>query len=169
MLCAQALKSQAKRFGSVVARVDAGSVCGIRRNWNTPLPTELEDSLRHACASLNTQMKAAKVGSDVMRQNWQKTLPCRYYNIKKTFRFADSGELLVIMAKSMISKVRPDSRFQRKYHTTMLPSSTWQAPYCQLWSTIPIRVVRRGYLVDYYHYSSKEYFKEEEKEGRHIE
>ncbi|XP_078172624.1 uncharacterized protein LOC144566472 [Carex rostrata] len=43
VLFAQALKSQAKKFGSVVAIVDAGSLCGIRRHWNTPLPSELND------------------------------------------------------------------------------------------------------------------------------
>ncbi|KAJ4814347.1 Chaperone protein ClpB 2 [Rhynchospora pubera] len=43
VLFSQALKSQAKKFGSVVALVDAGSLCGIRRHWNTPLPSELED------------------------------------------------------------------------------------------------------------------------------
>lgn len=43
VLFAQALKSQAKNFGSVVAIVDAGSLCGIRRHWNTSLPPELKD------------------------------------------------------------------------------------------------------------------------------
>jgi hypothetical protein len=43
VLFAQALKSQAKTLGTVVAIVDAGSLCGIRRHWNTPLPSELED------------------------------------------------------------------------------------------------------------------------------
>ncbi|KAJ3696859.1 hypothetical protein LUZ61_000564 [Rhynchospora tenuis] len=43
VLFAQALKSQVKKFGSVVALVDAGYLRGIRRHWNTPLPSELED------------------------------------------------------------------------------------------------------------------------------
>lgn len=43
VLFAQALKTQARKLGTVVAIVDAGSLGGIRRHWNTPLPSELGD------------------------------------------------------------------------------------------------------------------------------
>ncbi|KAJ3675410.1 hypothetical protein LUZ60_004452 [Juncus effusus] len=48
VLFAQALKTQAKKFGSVVAIVDASCLCGIRRHWTTPVPPELE-SLSTTC------------------------------------------------------------------------------------------------------------------------
>ncbi|KAJ6795965.1 Uncharacterized protein M6B38_223380 [Iris pallida] len=44
VLFAQALKSQARKFGgSVVAIVDAGSLAGVRRHWNTPVPPRIAE------------------------------------------------------------------------------------------------------------------------------
>uniref|UniRef100_A0A1D1YLY8 Chaperone protein ClpB 2 n=1 Tax=Anthurium amnicola TaxID=1678845 RepID=A0A1D1YLY8_9ARAE len=40
-LFAQGLKEQAKNFRSVVVMADAGSLSGLRRHWNTPLPPEV--------------------------------------------------------------------------------------------------------------------------------
>ncbi|CAA7388435.1 unnamed protein product [Spirodela intermedia] len=45
VLFAQGLKHQVKSFKSVVAIVDAGSLSGIRRHWNTPLPPEIMELL----------------------------------------------------------------------------------------------------------------------------
>jgi len=42
-ICAQALKSQARKFGSLVAIVDAGKLAGLRRHWTTPVPPEVAD------------------------------------------------------------------------------------------------------------------------------
>ncbi|XP_008775158.2 uncharacterized protein LOC103695572 [Phoenix dactylifera] len=42
-LFAQALRTQARKFGSVVAIVDAGCLTGLRRHWNTSLPQEVAD------------------------------------------------------------------------------------------------------------------------------
>ncbi|XP_010942364.2 uncharacterized protein [Elaeis guineensis] len=42
-LFAQALRSQARKFGSVVAIVDPGCLTGLRRHWNTSLPQEVAD------------------------------------------------------------------------------------------------------------------------------
>ncbi|KAG0526415.1 hypothetical protein BDA96_06G143900 [Sorghum bicolor] len=41
ILLAQALRSQLREFGSVVAIVDASCLAGIRRHWNTPVPSEI--------------------------------------------------------------------------------------------------------------------------------
>ncbi|KAL6903607.1 hypothetical protein ACP4OV_004420 [Aristida adscensionis] len=41
ILLVQALRSQLKEFGSVVAVVDASCLTGIRRHWNTPVPPEI--------------------------------------------------------------------------------------------------------------------------------
>ncbi|XP_073014102.1 uncharacterized protein [Typha latifolia] len=47
VLFAQALRTQAKKFGSVVAIVDAGCLAGIRRHWNTTVPLEVADLAAH--------------------------------------------------------------------------------------------------------------------------
>ncbi|XP_062226024.1 uncharacterized protein LOC133924479 [Phragmites australis] len=41
ILLVQALRSQVREFGSVVAIVDASCLAGIRRHWNTPVPSEI--------------------------------------------------------------------------------------------------------------------------------
>ncbi|CAM0904072.1 unnamed protein product [Alopecurus aequalis] len=41
ILLVQALRSQLREFGSVVAVVDASCLAGIRRHWNTPVPVEI--------------------------------------------------------------------------------------------------------------------------------
>uniref|UniRef100_A0A0E0KS67 Uncharacterized protein n=1 Tax=Oryza punctata TaxID=4537 RepID=A0A0E0KS67_ORYPU len=41
ILLVQALRSQLREFGSVVAIVDASCLAGIRRHWDTPVPSEL--------------------------------------------------------------------------------------------------------------------------------
>ncbi|ONK77773.1 uncharacterized protein A4U43_C02F10380 [Asparagus officinalis] len=40
-ICAQALKSQARKFGSLVAIVDVGKLAGLRRHWTTTVPPEV--------------------------------------------------------------------------------------------------------------------------------
>ncbi|KAK9141329.1 hypothetical protein Scep_011010 [Stephania cephalantha] len=44
-LFAQAIRSQTKKFKSIVAVVDASSLAGLRRHWDTPLPVEIEDMI----------------------------------------------------------------------------------------------------------------------------
>ncbi|KAG8082485.1 hypothetical protein GUJ93_ZPchr0014g46603 [Zizania palustris] len=41
ILLVQALRSQLREFGSVVAIVDASCLAGIRRHWGTPVPSEI--------------------------------------------------------------------------------------------------------------------------------
>ncbi|KAK9287977.1 hypothetical protein L1049_016422 [Liquidambar formosana] len=42
-LLAQALRSQTKKFKTIVAVVDASGLAGLRKHWNTPLPPEVKD------------------------------------------------------------------------------------------------------------------------------
>ncbi|KAL8124992.1 uncharacterized protein LOC141719439 [Apium graveolens] len=42
-LLAHALKSQTKKFKSVVAIIDSGALSGLRKHWNTPVPEEVKD------------------------------------------------------------------------------------------------------------------------------
>ncbi|CAL9170591.1 unnamed protein product [Musa hybrid cultivar] len=44
VLFVQALRSQAKKFGSVVAIVDVGCLAGLRRHWNTSVPLNVSES-----------------------------------------------------------------------------------------------------------------------------
>ncbi|KAB1213340.1 hypothetical protein CJ030_MR2G000726 [Morella rubra] len=41
-LFAQALRSQTKKFKTIVAVIDAGNLAGLRKHWNTPVPPEIE-------------------------------------------------------------------------------------------------------------------------------
>lgn len=43
ILLAQALRSQLREFGSVVAIVDVSCLAGIRRHWNTPVPSDITE------------------------------------------------------------------------------------------------------------------------------
>ncbi|RVW12488.1 hypothetical protein CK203_093475 [Vitis vinifera] len=42
-LFAQALRSQTKKFKTIVAVVDASGLSGLRKHWNTPVPLEVKD------------------------------------------------------------------------------------------------------------------------------
>ncbi|MCL7027323.1 hypothetical protein MKW94_023385 [Papaver nudicaule] len=46
-LFAKALQSQTEKFKSVVAIVDASSLGGLRKHWNTILPPDVEDAVEH--------------------------------------------------------------------------------------------------------------------------
>lgn len=43
VLFAHALKTQARNFGAVVVVVNAASIAGLRKHWNTPVPPEVAD------------------------------------------------------------------------------------------------------------------------------
>uniref|UniRef100_A0A0D9W6K4 Uncharacterized protein n=1 Tax=Leersia perrieri TaxID=77586 RepID=A0A0D9W6K4_9ORYZ len=49
ILLVQALRSQLKEFGSVVAIVDASCLAGIRRHWDTPVPPEIAQLASSCC------------------------------------------------------------------------------------------------------------------------
>jgi hypothetical protein len=42
VLLAQALRSQTKKFKTIVAVVDASGLAGLRKHWNTPVPPEIK-------------------------------------------------------------------------------------------------------------------------------
>lgn len=50
-LFAQALRSQTKKFKSIVAVVDASSLAGLRKHWNTPVPLEVKDLVEQLVTS----------------------------------------------------------------------------------------------------------------------
>ncbi|KAF3775148.1 hypothetical protein EJ110_NYTH51131 [Nymphaea thermarum] len=61
ILFAQALKSQARKYGSLVAIVDVSSLAGIRRHWDNPVPPEISD-LASECFTLFEDNGEAALG-----------------------------------------------------------------------------------------------------------
>ncbi|PON37016.1 Transmembrane protein [Parasponia andersonii] len=51
VLLAHALRSQTKKFKTIVAVVDASSLAGLRKHWNHPVPSEVEDLIGQLCAA----------------------------------------------------------------------------------------------------------------------
>ncbi|XP_031123247.1 uncharacterized protein LOC116025962 [Ipomoea triloba] len=50
-LLAQALRSQTKKYKSIVAVVDASSLAGLRKYWNTCVPLEIKDMVEQLAAN----------------------------------------------------------------------------------------------------------------------
>lgn len=61
-LLAQTLRSQAKKFKTVVAVVDANSLAGLRKFWNTPIPAEYNDMVEEliVCQDINEESSKDK-------------------------------------------------------------------------------------------------------------
>lgn len=59
VLLAQALKSQTGKFRSIVAVVDASSLAGLRKHWNTPVPQEIARLAERCFTSLENDGEAA--------------------------------------------------------------------------------------------------------------
>ncbi|KAL7597243.1 hypothetical protein Lser_V15G29424 [Lactuca serriola] len=49
-LLANALRSQTKNFNSIVAILDASTLSGLRKHWNTEVPQEIEDTIEELVA-----------------------------------------------------------------------------------------------------------------------
>ncbi|XP_019155146.1 PREDICTED: uncharacterized protein LOC109152017 [Ipomoea nil] len=71
-LVAQALRSQTKKFKSIVAVVDASSLAGIRKHWNTRIPMDIKDIVEHLVTNRdsgetsNTDRKSLLSGKPVV-------------------------------------------------------------------------------------------------------
>ncbi|XP_024539592.1 uncharacterized protein LOC112349416 [Selaginella moellendorffii] len=69
VLLAQALQEQARAHGSVVAVVDASSIAGIRRQWNTAVAPDVRDRARECFV-----VEFDKVGDDDGDENLEKKI-----------------------------------------------------------------------------------------------
>ncbi|KAL5998120.1 hypothetical protein ACLOJK_009055 [Asimina triloba] len=64
VLFAQALKSQTKKFKSIVAIVDARSLAGLRKYWNTNVPIEVAELADHCFRRYDDDEEASAESTD---------------------------------------------------------------------------------------------------------
>ncbi|XP_010932877.1 uncharacterized protein [Elaeis guineensis] len=104
VLFAQALRIQARKFGSAVAIVNAGCLAGLRRHWNTSLPQEVAD-LADELLAFQYEDKRNTDGEMVME------------NMERKRLLADKPVIAVgagataILGASSLSKAIPASTF----------------------------------------------------------
>ncbi|KAA8527306.1 hypothetical protein F0562_034597 [Nyssa sinensis] len=108
-LLAQALRSQTKKFKSIVAIVDAGSLAGLRKHWNTPVPPEVKDMVEQLVIKCENNGESSN------------------YSDKKSLLtnkpvVAVGAGATAVLGASSLSKVVPASTFM-KIVTFKVPSS----------------------------------------------
>ncbi|KAL4309510.1 hypothetical protein GQ457_01G053630 [Hibiscus cannabinus] len=108
-ILAQALQSQANKFKTVVAIVDASILAGLRTNWNTPVPEEVKD------------LVANLVVNDVGDGETSNHTDNKRLFSKKPVVAVGAGATAVLGASS-ISKATPASTFM-KVVTMNVPAS----------------------------------------------
>lgn len=96
-LIAQALRSQAKKFKTIVAIVDASGLAGLRRHWNTDVSTEVKDLVEELAPSCEV---------DEMSQDMDRTRLLT----KKSVVAVGAGASVALGASSL-SKAVPISTF----------------------------------------------------------
>ncbi|ERN20115.1 hypothetical protein AMTR_s00066p00057280 [Amborella trichopoda] len=109
-LFAQSLRNQAKKCKSLVAVVDASSLAGIRRHWNTSLPPEIAESTAQLFA-------ADELGGEGPNDNSEKKSSL----VDKPVVAVGAGATAVIGVSSL-SKAAPASTFM-KLLTYKFPAS----------------------------------------------
>ncbi|XP_052208595.1 uncharacterized protein LOC127812248 [Diospyros lotus] len=108
-LLAQALRSQTKKFKSIVAIVDASSLAGIRQHWNSLVPVEVKDMIEQLITNCENDDESSN-------HNGKKGLLTG-----KPVVAVGAGATAVIGASSL-SKVAPASTFM-KVLTFKVPAS----------------------------------------------
>ncbi|KAI6699206.1 hypothetical protein NL676_019325 [Syzygium grande] len=112
VLFAQALRSRAKKFKTIVAGVDASALAGLRKHWNTPIPLEVEDLVEELFTDSEVAGEISNRGdkerklSDILvlalgagatailgASSLSKVL--RLYRLMKTFKFPASFKLML--------------------------------------------------------------------------
>lgn len=109
VLFAQALRSQAKKFKTIVAVVDASALAGLRKHWNTPLPLEVKDLVEELVTD-------SEVAGDFPNRGDKK----RMLSGKPVV--AVGAGATAILGASSVSKVLPVSTFM-KLVTFKVPAS----------------------------------------------
>ncbi|XAR67655.1 hypothetical protein NMG60_11002500 [Bertholletia excelsa] len=108
-LFTQALRSQTNKFKSIVAIVDASSLAGLRKHWNTDIPSEIKGMLEQLISDCGNDEESSS-------HNGRKGLLTN----KPVVAFG-AGATAVLGASSL-SKVVPASTFM-KVATLKLPAS----------------------------------------------
>ena len=99
-LFAQALRSQTKKFQTIVAVVDAGGLANLRKHWNTPVPLEVKDLVEQLVTN-------CEEGGEFSNHNERKGLLTG-----KPVVAVGAGATAVLGA-SYVSKVVPASTFMK--------------------------------------------------------
>ncbi|KAJ8755279.1 hypothetical protein K2173_019077 [Erythroxylum novogranatense] len=108
-LLAHALRSQTKKFKTVVAIVDACGLAGLRKHWNTPVPPEVNDLVEQLVYNCESDEEV----SESTDKKWQFS--------NKPVVAVGAGATAVLGASSL-SKVIPVSTFM-KVVTLKIPAS----------------------------------------------
>uniref|UniRef100_A0A5B7BF63 Transmembrane protein n=1 Tax=Davidia involucrata TaxID=16924 RepID=A0A5B7BF63_DAVIN len=108
-LLAQALRSQTKKFKSIVAIVDASGLAGLRKHWNTHVPPEVKDMV---------EQLATKCESDGEISNYSD----RNSLLTSKPVVAVGAGATAVLGASSLSKVVPASTFM-KIVTFKIPAS----------------------------------------------
>lgn len=106
---AQALRSQTKKYKSIVAVVDAGGLAGLRKNWKTAIPPEVEDMVDQLVFNFEDD------GESSMHSN-------RKWKLTNKPVVAVGAGATAVFGASSLSKVIPASSFI-KVATLHVPSS----------------------------------------------
>ncbi|KAL6970783.1 hypothetical protein U1Q18_030471 [Sarracenia purpurea var. burkii] len=138
-LLAQALRSQTKKFKSIVAIVDATCLAGLRKHWNTSIPLEIKDVVEQLITNSDND-------EETSNHNGRKRL------LTNKPVVAVGAGATAILGASSLSKVAPASTFM-KVVTFKLPASlklllaqTQKAVAIALNKTVgPSNVVARGF------------------------
>lgn len=108
-ILAQALRSQTKKYKSIVAVVDASGLAGLRKNWGTPIPPEVKDMVDQLIINLEDDTESSN-------------------GYKRKWKLADKPVVAVgagataVLGASSLTKVVPASTLV-KVATLHLPSS----------------------------------------------
>ncbi|XP_047308004.1 uncharacterized protein LOC124911546 [Impatiens glandulifera] len=100
VLLAEAIKSQTKKFNSIVAIVDASTLVGLRKHWNTRVPFEIKEMVEDIVIS-------CEVDEEGLSNNEKKHLLSN-----KPMVAVGAGASAIIGASSL-SKVAPVSSFMK--------------------------------------------------------
>lgn len=108
-ILAQALRSQTKKYKSIVAVVDASGLAGLRKNWGTPIPPEVKDTVDQLIINLEDDTENSNGG-------------------KRKWKLADKPVVAVgagataVLGASSLTKVVPASTLV-KVATLHIPTS----------------------------------------------
>jgi hypothetical protein len=107
-LLVQALRSQTKKYKSIVAIIDVRSLAGLRKNWNTPVPEEMKNTIEDLLVADNI--------GDIQSNNQRKRSL-----IKDKPVVAVGAGAITVLGASSVSKFLPATTTFVKLVTFKLP------------------------------------------------
>ncbi|CAA3023783.1 Hypothetical predicted protein [Olea europaea subsp. europaea] len=118
-ILAQALRSPTKKFKSIVAVVDASTLAGLRKHWNTPVPPEVKNTVEelitdcgdneeipHRCKRLLADKPVVAVGAGATAvfgvSSLSKVIPASTFIKIATFHIPTSLKLILTQTQKAI-------------------------------------------------------------------